>query len=259
MLFTGGRMYRNLDEEKTIQQQIDEELLKFNWGAFFLNFIWASFNGAWKEFWPTFLIMLLFSILTNIPLFGIVFFILNIILAVYVGRHGNEWAWYGKKWDSLEQFISVQKNWGIASPFVLIFLSIVVPFCITIGTIFIVGPFAKAIIEESELVSKSAVKTIVNAPGYRDFQSGKDVANYFIGKNIYTRYFSIDENMVLVGKKGPYKSVLTFEKSDGYCSLDEKNCYVLYSIVTSLTNSNKLQHVEKTYFDDKGNIKSEKL
>ncbi len=252
-------MYRNLDEEKTLQQQIDEELLKFNWGAFFLNFIWASFNGAWKEFWPTFLIMLLFSILTNLPFLGIVFFILNIILAVYVGRHGNEWAWYGKKWESLEQFTQVQKIWGIVSPFGLIFLCIVLPFCITMGTFFIVGPFAKTIVEEADTVSRDSVKTIVSAPKYRDFQSGKDVADYFVSKNIYNKVFYYEGNRVLVNKRGPYKSYLTFEKSAGNCSLEEKNCYVLYSIVTSLTDSTKLQHLKRTYYDDKGNIQIEKL
>lgn len=246
-------MYSNYDEDAEIlRNRIDEELGKFNWGAFLLNIFWAIPNGAWKSFWPTFLLMCIFYLLTAIPLIGLLFGILIIALAIYVGRKGNEWAWYGKKWESIEKFSKVQKNWAIASPFAALFLSFAIPLCITIIAALISAPFAKDISDQSKMVNTKAVSTIVNAPEYKTMTSGKDVAEYFINKNIYKRYFSIDENSVLVGKKGPYYAVLTFVKEDGACTLESQNCYVLYQVKTP----KKLMPVEKTYFDDKGATKS---
>ena len=34
-------MDNNSNTENNLQYQIEEELHKFNWGAFFLNFVWA--------------------------------------------------------------------------------------------------------------------------------------------------------------------------------------------------------------------------
>lgn len=248
-------MNNNFSGENAFNQELDVELAKFNWGAFFLNFIWASFNGAWNSFWPTFLIMILFWLLTSLPLLGFIFAILNLILAIYVGKKGNEWAWYGKKWESLEQFTKVQKTWGIASPFLCIALSFIVPIVFTAIVIAVSGPFAKEVINQSKEVNKSVISKIVSAPEYKNFHSGKDIADYFINKKIYPKYFTIDENSVIVDKKGPYKAILTFEKEDGICSLEYKNCYVIYNIHTT----KRLSPVEKTYFDDNGAIESDQL
>lgn len=105
-------MDNNSNTENNLQYQIEEELHKFNWGAFFLNFVWASFNGAWKEFWPSFVVMCILFLLSDIPLIGLLFGLLNILMAVYVGRHGNEWAWYGKKWESLAK-LHLYKKFGL--------------------------------------------------------------------------------------------------------------------------------------------------
>lgn len=105
-------MDNNSNTENNLQYQIEEELHKFNWGAFFLNFVWASFNGAWKEFWPSFVVMCILFLLSGIPLIGLLFGLLNILMAVYVGRHGNEWAWYGKKWESLAK-LHLYKKFGL--------------------------------------------------------------------------------------------------------------------------------------------------
>jgi len=240
-------------ENGNIQGQIDEELSKFNWGAFFLTFIWAVPNGAWKDFWPTFLIMILFSLLAQIPLLGLIFVILNICLAIYVGKKGNEWAWYGsKKWETLETFISVQKTWGALSPVVFVALCIVVPMAISIITFILVMPQAGAIMSQAETINKTAVSQIVKAPEYKDFNNGVDISNYLISKNLYKKFFLVDNPTgVLADKKGPYTAVLTFEKK-GDCTLTKKNCFVLYSVKTP----DKIDPVMKTYFDDNGSTLS---
>jgi len=59
----------------------------WNWGAFFLTWIWGIGNRVWLSFLA----------LIPIPLVGLA-------MMVLLGIKGNEWAWQCKKWDSIEQF-----------------------------------------------------------------------------------------------------------------------------------------------------------
>ncbi len=69
------------------------EIRGWNWGAFFLNWIWGIGNSVWIAF------------LVFIPL-------LNIIWCFVLGARGNEWAWQHKKWDSIEHFKRTQHTWS---------------------------------------------------------------------------------------------------------------------------------------------------
>lgn len=102
---------------------INAELRCFNWGAFFLGWIWAIFNGAWASVWPIFLLQVICFILSFFFL-GFLFWLLIIALSIYMGFKGNEWSFYGtKKWKNLEHFREVQRIWGGASLVVSIFLN----------------------------------------------------------------------------------------------------------------------------------------
>lgn len=79
-----------------------EVLTGFNWGAFFLNWIWGLGNKTY--------IALLTLVAGFIPLVG---GIAALALVIWFGIKGNEWAWQNKKWESLEHFHSVQKTWAI--------------------------------------------------------------------------------------------------------------------------------------------------
>lgn len=70
---------------------LPDELKGWNWGAFFLNWIWGIGNGVWIAFLA---------------------FILGIIWMVVLGIKGNEWAWQSKKWDSIEHFKRTQRTWA---------------------------------------------------------------------------------------------------------------------------------------------------
>lgn len=101
------------------ETQVPEEVKRFSWGAFFLNWIWGIGNKSY-------LTMTIFaSILTSfIPLIGA---FVPLGLCIWFGFNGNEWAWRNKKWDSVEQFHEVQKKWaiwGIALAAVSIVMSI---------------------------------------------------------------------------------------------------------------------------------------
>ena len=71
------------------------EIKGWSWGGFLLTWIWGIFNG-------TFITLLMF-----IPL-------VNIVMWFIIGAKGREWAWRNKRWESVEHFKKVQRQWGIA-------------------------------------------------------------------------------------------------------------------------------------------------
>lgn len=81
-------MFYGEEEQKVngdSMSDINVELEHFNWGAFFLGWIWAIFNGAWRDIWPVFLIQVLFFIVGQFFL-GFVFGILILLLEIYIGK-----------------------------------------------------------------------------------------------------------------------------------------------------------------------------
>jgi hypothetical protein len=76
-------------------QSIPQEIDRWNWGAFFLNWIWGIGNGT-----PI-------ALLTLVPFVGFV-------MLFVLGAKGSRWAWRNKRWDSVEHFRRVQRRWAIA-------------------------------------------------------------------------------------------------------------------------------------------------
>ncbi len=70
------------------------ELRKWNWGAFFLSWIWGIANK------------------TYIALLALIPFV-NVIMIFVLGAKGSEWAWQNREWESVEQFQKVQKAWAV--------------------------------------------------------------------------------------------------------------------------------------------------
>jgi hypothetical protein len=88
-----------------IKKEFPAELNKFNWGAFFLTWIWGIGNKSYIALWA-----LLAGIVSAIPVIGIAAIGFNI----WLGIKGNEYAWQNKEWESIEQFNETQKKWTIA-------------------------------------------------------------------------------------------------------------------------------------------------
>ena len=76
---------------------------RFNWGAFFLTWIWGIGNKTYK----TFLIFL-----SLIPYIGI---LISLPLQIWFGIKGNEWAWRNKKFKGINDFHKYQKKWAIVA------------------------------------------------------------------------------------------------------------------------------------------------
>lgn len=103
--YCGVELYQSIDNTNT-------ELDKFNWGAFFLTWIWGICNNVY--------ISLLAIPIIFIPHFGK---ILLIIFAIFLGLGGNRLAWQNKRWKSIEDFNEIQREWakwGIISAILMI-------------------------------------------------------------------------------------------------------------------------------------------
>ena len=103
---------------------VPDEIKGWNWGAFFLGWIWGIGNKVWIAL-LTLLLLVSFIPITYIMfdviempygtegptliLYGSFYFIVSIVL----GIKGNEWAWTNKKWDSIEHFKRTQRTWGM--------------------------------------------------------------------------------------------------------------------------------------------------
>ncbi len=74
---------------------IPAEIKGWNWGAFWLTWIWGIGNSAYRTF------------LVFIP-------ILNFVMPFVCGAKGNVWAWSNRRWESVEQFKKTQRKWAIA-------------------------------------------------------------------------------------------------------------------------------------------------
>lgn len=90
---------------------IPDEIRGWNWGAFWLSWIWGIFNKSY------------ISLLVFLP-------ILNIIIPFYLGANGNEIAWRNRSWSSIDEFKAEQRKWSIGGWIItiLIGLSIVLRF-----------------------------------------------------------------------------------------------------------------------------------
>ena len=74
---------------------------RYNWGAFFFNWIWAI---VYKKY----VLALIIFIGYAIPLVNLAILIVNI----WMGTQGNKWAWQAKRYQSVEDFHKVHRMWA---------------------------------------------------------------------------------------------------------------------------------------------------
>ncbi len=98
-----GTSSRQSTQEVISTNVVPQEIKKWNWGAFCLNWLWGVFNGV---YWPLVLIVVNF-----IPYIGP---IISLGICIALGINGSEWAWKGKSWSSVEEFKRVQHKWAVA-------------------------------------------------------------------------------------------------------------------------------------------------
>jgi len=70
---------------------VPEEIKGWNWGAFWLNWIWGIAHNVW---------------------ISLLAFCLPVIWQIVLGVKGSEWAWQQRQFDSIEQFKQTQAAWS---------------------------------------------------------------------------------------------------------------------------------------------------
>lgn len=81
--------------------EVPPEVRKWNWGAFFLSWIWGIAHGVW------------ISLLVFVPVVGF-------IVPFYLGVKGNELAWKTGRWNDPQAYLDRQKKWAIAGVIVFV-------------------------------------------------------------------------------------------------------------------------------------------
>jgi Cytochrome oxidase complex assembly protein 1 len=114
-LNSGGDAFMSDKPSRLDQQTIPAEIRRWNWGAFFLNWIWGIGNQTY------------IALLALIPGFGFIWMLV-------LGAKGNVWAWRNGCWDSVEHFKRVQRRWAIWGA--VIWLAVPALFGAGIGGIF---------------------------------------------------------------------------------------------------------------------------
>lgn len=82
-----------MNELNSQHKNIPYTIKRWNWGAFFLNVIWAIRHGVWFGLWMF------------VP-------VVNIFIPFVLGLKGNEWAWKKNNYSSAEVFLNSQRKWA---------------------------------------------------------------------------------------------------------------------------------------------------
>ncbi|NFG27414.1 ribonuclease G [Clostridium botulinum] len=106
--------------ENISNNQVPQEIKKWNWGAFMLNIFWGIGNNSYLP------------LLCLIPFF-------NIIWIFVCGAKGNKWAWKKGTYSSVEEFLLVQKTWNKAGLAYFVFTFIIILLYIFVFSALIAG------------------------------------------------------------------------------------------------------------------------
>ncbi len=166
---------------------LPRELRGWNWGAFFLNWIWGIGNNTW------------IALLMFVPF-------VNFVMLFVLGAKGNEWAWQNNLWRDTNHFRQVQRKWALAGVVVLA-LSIL----LFVGLFSLIGNLMKG--EAYEL----SLKTVKSHPEVIELIGQPIEQNSFVMGNIKINgaQGTATLNYTITGPKGSAKVYVAAEKDVG--------------------------------------------
>lgn len=225
---------------------LPQEIKKFNWGAFFLTWIWGIGNSSYL----TLFAFLAYAIAYTLNSSGI---ILPVCLAfsIYCGIMGNQWAWKNKTWESTDYFNRVQKRWAIGGVLFFIITRI-----LTLLFIFLLLTAAFYLLYPAGHINKPADWAIAGKKGVSSFVK-YSIENTLDGTNM-SKIENSNElaheiasgldtkssgNTVFLSSNG---NLILKVYKDGVCSLEKKNCSVQ---LDSLKRENYVKNF-KFYIDE---------
>ena len=103
-----------------VYEPTERDLMKWNWGAFFLSWIWCIRNKL--DWWW----VVLYLVLWCIP-------IINLISSCILGYMGTKYAWEKGRWNNWEHFQIVQREWKLYGFILMIAIIILVLIVLLIG------------------------------------------------------------------------------------------------------------------------------
>jgi hypothetical protein len=156
---------------------VPRELKRWNWGAFWLTWIWGLFNGVY------------ISLLGLIP-------IINIFMSFYLGAKGNELAWRNRYWYREIDFLKTQKKWAIAGWIA--------------GILFWSGVISSEVdkyreIKMSDGLAKEAIAILVKDERAGEITGNNYSIKYNMGRTSFTTYIEtqyVSHSFVMETEKG---------------------------------------------------------
>ena len=185
---------------------VPPDIKRWNWGAFFLNWIWGIGNSTYIAF------------LMFVPF-------VNLIMFFVLGAKGSEWAWKNRTWRDVEHFKQTQRKWTIAG---LILYFAVIPLII----VSLAGLMKGEAFDQSfaAIESNEEVIELIGVP---------ITQGYFVTGNISTSGPDGKASLQysVTGSKGSAKAYVLAYKSFGEWQLDRV-------VVVSEEQNHKIQVVE---------------
>lgn len=96
--------------------QVERELGRWNWGAFYFGWFWGVFNKVYVALVQ--LVVTILSYAVSIMGLGIIAPILGLInigISIWLGVKGSQMAWDNGAYRNLEHFRSSRHNWNVAA------------------------------------------------------------------------------------------------------------------------------------------------
>lgn len=103
-------------------QQMPEELNKFNWGVFLCSGLWGIFNGMPQNI---LILTLVLWFLCYIPFINFVACPVAFGLIIWEGMQGNKWAWAKNNRGSVSAFNAHQRKWVYIPLIIILVISII--------------------------------------------------------------------------------------------------------------------------------------
>lgn len=115
-------------ENRSSTVQIERELGKWNWGAFYFGWIWGVFNKVYVSLVQLVISVLSFAVtILGLGIIAPIFGLINIGISIWLGVKGSQMAWDNGAYRNLEHFRTSRHNWNVAAAIVFgIFIFIII-------------------------------------------------------------------------------------------------------------------------------------
>ena len=99
--------------------QLDAELSKWNWGAFFFGWLWGVFNKVYITLIQLVVNLISFGLsLIGLGVIAPIFSAIGLGLSIWFGVKGSRMAWENGAYRNIDDFRTSRHNWNVAAAIV---------------------------------------------------------------------------------------------------------------------------------------------